>query len=799
MWIVIVHKKLGLLFLLLTAAAQAQPTSISGEVGRGVLRLKESPLLTVKHYDQNEAITFTDSQTLQLLNNVNEISLSGGAQVRRPDVILKGDNIVYNRETGQIQVQGNARMLRDGTLVTSSHLTFNVKAKTGRMESLTYRLQNGGQGNASYAEAIDDNHLRLGDAIYSGCQCDNKFWYISADEVDIYNDENDGIAKNGVLYIKGVPVLWAPYLTFPIKHEKKTGWLAPTFTSTSNSGLGLSVPYFINLAPNYDLTLMPQAYSKRGFMLGGEFRYLMPSYSGQLSGTYMPRDTQLDRKRWSFNWAHRQRLGSLAGLNIDWNVDIHAVSDHDYYRHFDTVIDANRADRSYLSKSTSITFKGYKYWSGYLLWQKYQGLHDLSGSSSIYYDKYEREPEFMLRGERFDWHGFDVSTQNTITRFTYPRNRAAHPETNGVQAIDGNRYVSYTQLSYPIVSAGWYITPKVGLHASHYTTNWRVFKSEVGTRNRSLSRVLPIMSVDAGVVFERQSTLFGKPRIQTLEPRLYYVYIPYKNQDRLPIYDTAPSQFNFGTAFSENIYSGGWDRINDANQLTLGITSRWLDIDSGKERMVVQLAQKFYLKQQRVYLTKDERRRDKSRSEFLANISVAITDKLQAEAGVQLNTYTRKVAQTYESIRWFPQHLASISLTHRYQQDPFYYTKDDRTQALYPYQLEGKNSLSLAGQWPITNRLYMVGRYDYSVKERRSTQSILGLEYKGNCCWTGRIVLQRYAVSKQKANTSLFFQLELTGLGAVGSDPMDLLRKSIPGYQPVREPIPTQSPFERYE
>nr|WP_216605195.1 LPS-assembly protein LptD [Pelistega europaea] len=794
---------------MVTAVAHAQSIDVHGIGHAGTVRLQESPLLTLGNYNEDEVTTFTDSAKLDILDNTNQVQLSGDAQVRRPDAILKGDNIIYNRETGEVQAQGHARMLREGTLVTSPGLKFNVNTKTGRMESPVYRLQSGGAGNAGYAEAIDDNHLRLGDAIYSGCQCDNKFWYIKSEKVDIYDDENEGIARNGTLYIKGIPVLWSPYLTFPVKREKKTGWLAPSFTSTSNSGLGLSLPYFINLAPNYDLTLTPQVYSKRGWMMGGEFRYLMPSYSGQLSGTYMTKDRKLDEKRWSVNWTHRQSLGTVAGLKLDLNIDVHGVSDPDYYRDFDSVAVANRADRSYLSKSAYLTFSGYKYWSGYLLWQKYQGLHDLSGSSPSYYYQYEREPELMVRGAIFDWNGFDVSMQNTITRFTYPKDRTyansvGYTNTNGITHVDGTRYVSYTQVSYPIIRAGWYVTPKLGLHASHYTTNWykqygNTFTSVAGTQYRSLSRVLPIASLDAGMTFERTTTLFGKPRIQTLEPRIYYLYIPYTNQDDLPIYDTAPSQFNFGTAFSENVYSGGWDRINDANQVTLGLTSRWLDMDSGKERMVVQLAQKFYFKRQRVYLSQSERRREESRSEFLANLSVAVTDKLNIEVGTQLNTYSRKVAQTYETIRWFPKRLASISLTHRYQQDPFYYTNASGSQIFYPYQLAGKNTFSLAGQWPITKNLYAVGRYDYSIKERRSTQSILGLEYKGDCCWTGRVVFQRYAVSKQKTNTSLFFQLELTGLGAVGSNPMSVLRDSIPGYQSVKDPAPVQSPFERYE
>ncbi len=794
----------SLLLLMPTVGAQTNSVELRGLQPNGLPRLQESPLLTVAPQNRDDITTFTDSADIKISDDNNRVVLTGGAQVRRSDAILKGDTITYNRATGEVEATGNARLLRDGSVVRGPGLKYNVDKQTGMMTSPVYRIANGGSGEADYAEIVDNNHMRLGNATYSACNCDTKFWYIHSDKVDLYNDENEGIAEDGTLYIKGVPVLWSPYFSFPIKREKKTGWLFPTFSSTSRAGVGFSVPYFINLAPNYDLTLIPQIYSKRGVMLGAEFRYLQPGYGGQLSGTFMPRDSKLDSKRWTMSWIHRHDLGQFAGFNFGLNVGINAASDTDYHRDFSDAL-TTRSDRTFLSKNASITFNGYRYWSGYLSWRKYQGLHDFSGERPIYYYQYEREPELMIRGARYDWNGFDVSTQNTYTRFTYPINKSRYPLRDGVQNKDGERFVSYTQVSYPIVRSGWYITPKVGLHMSHYNTDWYkqyrlsnglgVFRSQADTQYSRLSRVLPIASIDAGMTFERETTLFGKPRLQTLEPRLYYVYIPYRYQDDIPVYDTSLAQFNMGTAFTENRYVGGWDRINDANQVTLGLTSRWLDMETGNERMVAQIAQRFYLQKPKVAL-RNERVGLENRSEFLGNLSVAVTDKFNTEVGVQLDTYNRKMAQGYASIRWFPKRLTSLSLTYRYQRDPFYYNENNQ---LYGYQLQGKNNISVAGQWPITENLYMVGRHDYSIKERRSTQSIIGMEYKGDCCWTSRVVFQRYAVSKEKTNTSVFFQLELTGLGAVGSDPMELLRDSIPGYQNIKDPKTVQSPFERYE
>ncbi|ETD70196.1 membrane protein [Pelistega indica] len=818
------RKKLTLSFLMFlpVVSSYAEQVTTFGIANNNGLRLQESSRLQLIKQDKNNQTTFTDSETFKVTNNNNKIILTGGAQVRRPDAILKGERITYDRLTGEVVSEGNARLIRDGSRVVGEGLKYNVDKKTGEINSPVYRILSGGVGEARFAEIVDENHLRMDDAIYSGCSCDNKLWYIKSPEVNIYDDENEGIAKDGTLYIKGVPVFWSPHLEFTIKKERKTGWLFPTFSMTSRSGFGWNLPFFWNIAPNYDVTLTPSYYSKRGFMLGGEFRYLRPSFSGQLSGTYMPSDSKLHRNRWSINWTHRQKLGEFAGLNFGLTANYSGVSDSDYYRDFSAVA-INRAQETFLDKNITLSFGGYNYWSGYLSVQKYQSLHDLTDPDNpIYYYQYERVPELSLKGERYDWGGFDVTTQATVTRFVHPTHEKYYRASwnpnydfGGHYKADGVRYVSYTQVSYPIIRPGWYITPKIGLHASHYTTDWYTqytypngtpfIRSQAGTQYKNQSRVLPIMSLDTGMTFERKTTLFGKPRTQTLEPRIYYLYIPYRYQSDIPIYDTSVSNFNFGTAFSENRYVGGWDRINDANQVTLGLTSRWLDEDTGKERMAIQVAQKFYFTKPRVFLggydyidtqRVRERYAEKSRSEFLANMSVALTDTLNTEVGAQLDTYDNRLAQTYASLRWFPKNFTSLSLTYRYQREPYLIEGTDQQ---YSYQLNGKENISIAGQWPVTDKYYLVGRHDYSLYEKRSTQSIIGLEYHDKCCTTARVVFQRYAVSKTKSNSAVFLQVELNGLGGIGSDPLSVLRNSIPGYQNVKTPETVKSPFERYE
>ncbi len=796
-------KRSGLLLIILAVSIQA---SVHAQADGLRVPLLASPMLRNVATAKDDIVTITDSATLDVIEDTNKLILEGDAQVRRSDAILKGDRITYDRALGQVRSVGNARLYQEGNLVTGEELEYNVDKETGEFLGPVYSFADGGSGEAAFADMIDDNHLRLFDATYAACPCPSPSWYISADQVDIYNDENKGVARNATIHVADVPAFWSPYFTFPVRQEKKTGFLAPTFGYSSRSGADLVVPYFVNLAPNYDMTFYPRWLSKRGLMLGGEFRYLRPNYSGQITGSYMDKDDKFGDKRWTYGIVHRQRLGQVLGFNIGLNVDWNKASDGDYFRDL-TNLELNESDNSYLNQSASLTFSGYKYWSGFLRWQQYQGLHDLQLNRETpgrgIYAQYERKPELLVRGARYDWNGFDVNTVNTLTRFEFPKfpahlngGKSIWQNYDGHRSHDGTRFTSYSTISYPIIRPGWYVTPKVGLHFSHYDTDWiGPTSAQDGTRVRGQSRTLPIFSIDSGMTFERDTTFFGNAVKQTLEPRLYYLYIPHRDQSSIPVYDTSVSQFGFGTAFTENRYAGGWDRINNANRVTMGLTSRWLEADSGVERLALQVAQSFSFEPQKVTLSNNEQLAN-NRSEFLAGLSARLTDTFNTEAAIQYDPYAKKVAQSMVSLRWNPKRLTSVSLSYRYQREQY---ENPETGVIYPYQLPAKENVIVAGQWPFTKRLNMVGRLDYSIRESRSTQSIVGLEYKGECCWAARILFQRYAVAREETDSRVYFQLELSGLGALGSDPMSTIRDTIPGYESTEVPMPVRSIFERYE
>lgn len=724
------------------------------------------------------------------------VVLEGNAEVRRIDSVVKGDRIDYVRSTGQLQVRGNGLIMRDASIIKAPAIDYNIDAETGQLSEPSFWLgETGGAGNAERADIFSDDHMRLTQVTYTGCPCPDPAWYIKSRQVDLHVADNEGIARHGTLYFKNVPILYSPYLSFPIRKERKSGFLLPTYGTSTAGGVEFSVPYYFNLAPNYDLTLTPRIMAKRGAQLGAEFRYLGQTYAGEMQGTYLHDDRQAGRDRWYYGWQHNQALGG--GLHASF--DIRRVSDDDYFRDFSS-LGLNEATNTWLPSTAALSWWGSQYVGGTLSVHKYQTLQDRT--STYLTPQYDKLPELYVRGARYDWGGFDVVSENYATRFVMPFYSGTLSEFDWYRdhriAPNGNRFTSYTSVAYPIVRAGWYVTPKVGMHLSQYSVDW--FEDELVQyrgRNSTQSRALPIMSIDSGMTFERDTTLFGNAAIQTLEPRLYYLYVPYRDQDDLPVFDTAYADFSFSQAFSENIFSGGWDRIADANQLTVGLTSRWLDADSGFERLSLSVAQRIYFRDQLVTLWPGEKPRTRTKSDYLLGANAALTDKFSVRFDAQFNPDSRDRNRMTAGVRWEPKRLATLSAWYRYQRDPRQVY--DPTLQVRPEDDQGREQATLAGQWPLTRNWYALGRYDYSIKESRSTQSILGVEYKGDCCWSARVVLQRYAVARDEANTAVFFQLELAGLGGIGSDPMGMISERIAGYQTINPPIPEKTVFERYQ
>jgi LPS-assembly protein len=705
-------------------------------------------------------------------NPDGELVIEGQGSVRRADAVLSAGYLRYNDQTSVVNARVDARLVQDGNVVVGPSMRYNMQTDEGEVESPEFWLSSGGTGIGSKAVLSNRNEMTIEDVTYTACPCPEPAWWMTASEVNLNYDENEGEAWGGVLYFKGVPILASPYLTFPIRKERKSGFLAPTFAITSQSGYDMTLPYYLNLGPNYDATLTLRPMSKRGVQMGSEFRYLGESFSGTLAGTYLENDLELGRDRWLYSTQHSQSFGS--GFYGGWNVS--GVSDDDYFKDF-SILAVNQATTTYLPRSGWVGWSS-KYWNARVDYSTYQTLGDIT-------PQYNKVPALTFNGSRYNFGGFDMVMENSAIWFDRPKDDFGQQ-----QGPNGQRLVSYPTISYPIVQSGYYITPKVGLHMTHYQTDWQPGVAGQSTNNR----VLPIMSVDAGVTFERDTSFFGHDAIQTLEPRIYYLNVPYRDQSDFPVYDTTLSDFSFSQAFQENIYTGGWDRIANANQLTLALGSRYLNASTGAERAYVAVGQRFYFEDQKVTLPGEAPRTDVE-SEYLIAAAANLTDTLSTTLDLQYNPYDNSWDRAQIVARFNPKRAAAITASYRYQREP-----------TGVYQPQGQDQVSLSYQWPLSAQVYSVGRIDYSLVNNpeleaypRVTQALAGFEYRGDCCWAARVVYQRYAIDPTQVNNAIFFQLELAGLGRLGQDPMALLGRSIPDYQNITPGIAPVGKFERYE
>jgi LPS-assembly protein len=781
---------LWLLLGLGIATAHAQPAPAPATpviVGPG---LRISPLLERSTLPEKEMPAFLEGTQMEG-DSLGNAKLKGNAIIRRQDAVLKANIIDYNKRTGVMDAQINARLIRDGNVITGSSIIYNSEDGTASVDQPNFWLDDGGAGSGSWADVFNRDQMSITDVTYSGCPCPQPSWYIKTEKLDLDYAANEGVARNGVLYFKNVPILASPYLTFPLKKERKSGFLLPTYGSTSNTGFDYTQPYYFNIAPNYDATLQMRAMSKRGVQWGGEFRYLGASYAGKVAGTYLPKDLKTGEDRWLYSAQHSQSFGR--GFYGAYNVS--GVSDSKYFDDFAS-LGINQAVITALPRQAGGGWAN-QYVSTSVQVSTFQTISGVP--------QYNKVPEYAINASRFDFGGFDVQSLNTFTEFRAPLdNRYAFGPGGSLRfRPDGQRLLSYNSIAYPFVRPGWYITPKIAMSLSQYQTNWYGLEQIFGYGQPSNGRALPIMSIDSGMTFERDTSFFGKAALQTLEPRAYYLRVPYRNQSQFPVYDTTLADFSFSSAFQENIYAG-FDRIANANQATLALTTRWLDANSGFERLQLGIAQQFYFEDQEVTLP-GEVPRTNTKSQFLFGGSAALTDTLNLSSLVQYNPYASQISRAQVTSRWRPQRLATLALSYRYQVNP---------SALSLYQSQGQNQVSAAFQWPLSKKWYSIGRVDYSLNNvtapsvidpsrivaiPKVTQAVMGLEYKGDCCWTGRVVLQRYVVSVDQTNTGVFFQLELGGLGNLGQNPMGVIGRSIPDYQPINPPTPRVSKFERYE
>jgi LPS-assembly protein len=671
-----------------------------------------------------------------------EVILERDAEIIRGSTTLNADKATYDIIEDEIFAKGNVRLKRWGDRYTGDELKLKMDTGKGYLVKPTYKLEGNnaqGKGERIDFEARDKAHIK--DGTYSTCEGPDPDWYLRSSTLNLDTGRDIGDARNVVVFFKGVPILGSPYMSFPLSKERKSGFLPPSIGTTNKGGLEILTPYYFNIAPNRDLTLYPRIISQRGFQLGADARYLGESYVGETKVEGLLNDRLTKGNRWAISSTHSQRFDS--GLTM--SADINAASDDTYPSDFSSTITA--ATQRLLLRDLVFGYSG-SYWNLTARASNYQVLQDPASPIGRPYD---RLPQLTLAAGRSDVNGFDWNLVSELTRFWHP------------DLLRGERFVVNPRITYPTVRPGYFITPALSVHATSYNLH-----NQAPGLPSAFTRVLPTASLDSGLIFEREMSLFGRAATQTLEPRLFYVYTPYKEQNvskGWPNFDTALADFTFSQIFSENRFSGH-DLISDSNQLTAGVTSRFLEA-SGAERMRLALAQRYYFNEQRVVgsFTSGP---DETRSDLLAAATLQATPALSFDAGTQYSQSLRTVSRATYGMRYSPGPKRVLNLQYR---------KD------LPAALK---LVDVSGQWPVADRWYAVGRVNYSLLEKKVTESLLGMEYKADC-WVFRVVAHRIPTATGVATSAIFLQLELNGLSKLGANPMELLRTNVSGYTPVNQ------------
>lgn len=696
----------------------------------------------------------------QNIDGVSEkvIEAWGAVELRDRTHRFTADWARYDAETEEIWAKGNVVLRRLGDSISGPELQINRVTSIGFVKEARYELgpsptrpaQYHAHGSASELVLAGPDRYEASDATYTTCEASDE-WLLNMKSLDLDQTRQVGTARNAVLYFKDVPIMWTPWLDFPLNRDRKSGFLAPSFGSTGGRGLEMTLPYYWNIAPNYDATISPRVMSKRGVELNTQFRYIFTGVKGELDASLLPHDNQTATNRYGLSWKHEESLGwLLPGLAASANVN--KVSDDFYFTDLSDHISST--SQTNLPREVALTYNLPNVGVAARV-QRFQTLQD---PAAPIVPPYDRTPQILVNAQRLDWYGFDLTMPGEYVHFTHPT------------LLSGDRATLYPSIAYPVKWGGFSITPKYGFHMSRY------FVDDPSREQQWINRTVPIASLDASVVFERDLDLFGKEYLQTLEPRAYYLRIPARKQTEIPNFDSAIADLSFSQLFSENRYTGS-DRINDADQVTLALTSRLIDPKTGNERLRVSVGERIYFTDQEVTLF--ETPRTNRISDVVATATGRISDAWLLDSGVQYSPDNKQLELLNFSVRYQPSPGKSLNMSYRYVRELL--TAESATTQI--------KQIDLSGQWPITSTIYALARWNYSLYDHKLVEGLLGLEYNEGC-WTFRLVGQQLATTTQNRTNAVFFQLELNGLSRIGTNPLDALRRNIPGYSKTNDPIP---------
>lgn len=694
--------------------------------------------------EREAAPTSLYAQSIDIQDRVN-YELRGDVEVLRADQRVAAALMRYNPEAHHWSAEGPVQYQDSGMLMQAARASGELDGERAELEDLRYQLMSV-RGNGAAERGVtqgDMSHLTA--VTYSTCDPGDTWWTIRAGQLDINQDEGFATARHATLRLGKVPVLYLPIASFPIDDQRRSGFLFPSFGASRARGTDISIPYYLNLAPNYDATLTPRLMSKRGAMLGVQFRYLSQDHRGEVFGTFLPNDRQADRDRGTLTWEHRGRLSE------HWRVlaNVHHISDDRYFEDFGDSL--SMAATSLLESRAELAGRG-RYWNASLAVQGWT-VADPYLSSRV--EPYRRLPRARFAYEHPLAAGLATGLDSEAVMFE-------HPDRPGATRVD-----LYPYLAWRHERAAGFVRTQLGVRHTRYDLDSGF---DPAYPDNSPSRTTPIFSLDTGLVFERPLRWRTAPMLQTLEPRLYYLNVPYRDQSGLPIFDSEELGFSWGQLFRRNRFAGA-DRQADANQATVAITSRFLEESSGRERLSASLGQIRYFEAQRVQMP-GIGAVDRTGSAWVADLDWSLDDRWSVGISQQWDP-DRELSQlsTLRSqYRWAS--AGVFNLAYRFR-------RDARSGAAGRAMLEQVDTSALI---PLNERWRLVARWNYSLLDNSTLEAFGGVEWE-NCCMATRVMVRRYIRNFEgERNTSLYVELELKGLSALGRKSGEFLERAILGY-----------------
>ena len=669
----------------------------------------------------------------------DEYRLQGGVVGERGEQRLEAQRLYYNEQTDQARAEGGVRYRIGERLLISDTARLQLGSDTGEFDAARFWLTNRHiRGEAEVVELLGEDVSQLQGVRFTTCDEGDDAWLLKARSLRLDTAANEGIARHARIEFMHVPIFYFPYLSFPLQ-GRKTGFLVPSVGESTVSGTELRLPWYWNIAPNRDATLTPRIMTKRGVLLEGEFRYLNERNQGQLNLAQLKNDRVFGDDRSALQFQHSGE--PAAGWRT--RVDYRFASDSQYLTDFGNSLATSsithlerRGELDYLANT----------WSASLL---LQGFQTLDKSLPVTSRPYQRLPQVRMSTQ--PWIS-DAGLELGFTGEAVQFERA--------EGVVGSRVDVLSTLSWPLRGAAGFLVPKLSLRYTQYD-----LKNTSPTADAQPSRSLPLFSLDSGLVFERELTA-GHAVRQTLEPRLYYLYVPKRDQQNLivdengvsRVFDSSLPLFGFSQLFRENRFNGV-DRVGDANQLSTALSTRFYDA-RGRELMSASLGRILYFQDREVTLPGapvDTTRR----SDWVAEINSRWTPALSARATMQWDASDSDLTRGTLDWRYEKDRRRVLRLAYRFQRDTV-------------------KQVDVAGIWPLTPRWRVVGRWLRSIKDQATLETLKGLEYE-SCCWSVRMVQRQYRTdpSVDELSDSLWLQLELKGLTSVGRKVESLLTRDI--------------------